>query len=108
MNSDLGDAFLKATGAIALVVVVLVGASVLNGWTLSVLWRWFMVPIFGLPALSIPQAIGVVTVIGYMTKDVDAKTDSRTTTEKWVSGIVALLVRPTVSLAMGWVVLRFM
>ena len=52
---------------ITLSVIFLVGAgaSVVNGITLSIIWGWFMVPIFGLPALNVPQAIAVTLVVGF-------------------------------------------
>ena len=32
----------------------------IRGWTLSLLWAWFVVPTFtGIPSISIPQALGL-------------------------------------------------
>lgn len=50
-------------GALAIVLVV-VWAAFWAGFTLSALWGWFIVPIFGLPALSVAQAYGVTLVLG--------------------------------------------
>lgn len=41
-------------------------ASIFGGWVLTVLWRWFIIPTFGLPALSIPLAIGINLVVGHL------------------------------------------
>ena len=35
---------------------LLVPLAILRGWVLSILWGWFMVPVFGLPALGIAQS----------------------------------------------------
>ena len=36
--------------------------TVYNGWILSIVWSWFMVPL-GLPTLSIAHGIGVICVM---------------------------------------------
>lgn len=46
-------------GILTFATVMMVVGSAVNGWALSTLWGWFIVPIFGLPSLTIPQAIGV-------------------------------------------------
>jgi hypothetical protein len=33
-------------------------AAVFNGYALSILWGWFVVPTFGVPALTVVQAHG--------------------------------------------------
>lgn len=51
------------TGIISVIPLVLLGAFVFS-W----LWLWFIVPIFGLPAITIWQAVGVVLVPAYFAK----------------------------------------
>lgn len=44
-----------------------VGAFALALWSayaLTYLWAWFVVPLFALPALSVPQAYGLMLVTG--------------------------------------------
>jgi hypothetical protein len=52
---------------------VIVVASVLNGFTLTVLWDWFIVPTFHLASLTIPQAIGLGMVISFLTYSANSK-----------------------------------
>lgn len=40
----------------------------LRGFVVSVLWKWFVVPL-GLPAISVPHGIGLSTLILFMTND---------------------------------------
>lgn len=47
--------------------IIVAGSCILNGAVLKLIWGWFMLPIFGLPTLSLTQAIGVSLVIGFMT-----------------------------------------
>lgn len=39
----------------------------LDAWVVMLLWGWFIVPVFNLPALGYLQAMGVSLVIGYLT-----------------------------------------
>jgi len=52
---------------LAFIAGIMVVSCLLRGWVLSILWRWFMVPTLGLPALSVPQAIGIALVVGMLT-----------------------------------------
>ena len=51
--------------ALALIAGLLVAVpiTIWRGYVLSVLWAWFIVPLFGLPALSIPLAIGLMVIV---------------------------------------------
>ena len=49
--------------------MAIVGVSVAwDGYVLSILWRWFAVPLFHLPVLTIAQAIGVSVIVALLTK----------------------------------------
>ena len=49
--------------------------SILRGWVLSILWGWFVVPVFSLPNLTVVQAIGISLIIGFLTYQSDAKSN---------------------------------
>lgn len=60
-NSD------RVLGCLLLLVgyVLLVAIAVpLHAWTLTILWRWFVVPVFALPPLALWQAAGLKLVAG--------------------------------------------
>lgn len=40
---------------------------IINGVVLKLLWVWFVVPTFGLPALTLPVAIGVMLIANVLT-----------------------------------------
>ena len=61
-NKLFGCIGLAVTGFGATAIVMTVGA-ILEGWALSVLWEWFVVPLLGLPALPIVYAIGFSTIV---------------------------------------------
>lgn len=66
-----------ALGGIAAIALSLVWGGFWMGLTLSTLWEWFIVPVFGLPVLGILQAYGVALVAramrGYEHKERDGK-----------------------------------
>lgn len=50
-------------GGIAALVLGLAWGAAWAGFTLSVLWGWFVVPTFGLTAISAAQAYGIALVV---------------------------------------------
>lgn len=41
--------------------------SIVEGFLLATLWGWFIAPIFHLPLLSVPQAIGIALTVTLVT-----------------------------------------
>jgi hypothetical protein len=69
---------LSCLGLTFLIPLVTVGLYALNGWVLSLLWQWFVTTTFGLSPLTIPQAIGVAIVVGFLTSSYkDTKQEER-------------------------------
>ena len=68
------------------------------------LWAWFVVPIFGLPALTLPQAFGLSLLCHFWTwQHFSAKCkDERPIGEK-VAEVVGLLIAPWFTLLMAWI-----
>lgn len=101
------EAFLAVVGIIIAFFALAFVSACWSGYVLSILWGWFMVPVFHLPVLSIPTAIGIALVIGYLTKqstsDLEKKED-----HKWYSAFVEAFTKPAVSLLVGWIVKQFL
>jgi hypothetical protein len=80
---------------------------IFQGWVLTVLWSWFVVPTFRLPELSIAVAIGLTLVVS-MFKTYTINNDKNLTSEdKLVKAVAAVLV-PLFVLFFGWIVHLFM
>ena len=48
----------------AIVVILGIPTSIVNGWALSTLWGWFVKPVFtNLPALSLLQSVGIMLTV---------------------------------------------
>lgn len=89
--------------------VVLVGGSVtlaaiVNGFVLSTLWGWFIVPTFlGAPELGIVPAIGISLVVNYMTSHYTGKDDRSIGAQ-----FTYMVMYPALALLIGWIVHLFM
>lgn len=81
----------------------LVIAYLVDGLALKLLWNWFMVPTFGMKALSLVQAIGVGIVVGFMVqqhipRDEDARKDM----------MVHIIFMPIITIIIGYIAHLFM
>jgi len=94
--------------AILGVAVLLIIGTIWRGFVLSILWAWFAVPIFGLPALSITAAIGVALVIGFLVYQHQHYEDTRSDYQKIASSVGVVIFYPALVLLMGWVVTLFL
>lgn len=101
---------LAVFGAIVGVVIWMVFSSVVNGYVLSVLWGWFVVPTFNsAPELGIAPAIGIAMVVGYMTHQIhDCKKEERSISEEIWRGVGVTTLRPLLALFFGSVIHLFM
>lgn len=101
----------KTNGYLVLTALVLmVPGAMWSGYVLSVLWGWFIVPTFeGIPALSIPAAIGIASVVGYLTRGLARDTsDHKDPNDRLIQNIGESFLAPLFTLAFGWVVHLFM
>lgn len=90
--------FLVITGVLAGLPLLLLVSSCVNGWVLTKLWAWFMVPIFHLPTLTVWPAIGVALVARFLTyQDMDNK-------RKLGESVALAIIQPIISLGFGWLV----
>lgn len=89
----------------AAMIGALVAGVIWSGFVLSILWGWFFVPSLGLPALSVPSAIGIALVISYTTHQYQ-KTNSGDITgwEATLESLAHMLMNPALALLVGWIV----
>ena len=88
--------------AVPFAIALIAAIYVWSGYVLSVMWGWFIVPTFGLPALSIPTAIGVAMVAGMLAKQYIPNKD-----DGWKS-LSRPFIGPAVTFLAGWIVTRFL
>ena len=91
-------------------IVVVVVEAICEGFALSVLWRWFVASTFGLPVLSMPQAIGLMLVISVATSryiDND-QANRKDATDVLVEGLFYPIGLSAITLCIGVVVKAFL
>jgi len=87
---------------VAVLAVCTVGI-IWRGYVLSIVWAWFMVGTFGLPALSVAQAIGVALVGSALTHRYVPSTKGGS-----LEPIADMVFAPLLILAAAWVVRGFL
>lgn len=89
--------------------LLIVPNIILSGYVTSVLWDWFIVPLFNLPHLTIAQALGLGVCVSYLNSSgIDhAKRDEKDT---WANLGFAfgILFRPLIYLFVGWIYTLFL
>jgi hypothetical protein len=91
------DKILAALGAIVIIPV----SIALNGWAISVMWAWFIVP-FGLPQIGIAHAAGISALAGLFKSSAPKNDDDFIT----VAGKAIFF--PLFILFFGWIIHLFM
>lgn len=76
-----------------------------SGFVLSVLWGWFVVPVFHLPALTIPVAIGLGLIVGLLTQKIP--TDEELKASSIINVFLYPLINGTILLVAGYVAHMF-
>lgn len=86
--------------------VLSVCATILRGYTLSIMWGWFVVTTFAIAPISVPAAIGINILAALFTK-----THVRASTEREdavMYSLVYSMLWSMTALAVGYVVTKFM
>jgi hypothetical protein len=96
---------MKYFGWVSAIFVSLCVGTILNWWAFSLLWAWFVVPVFALPAISTGQAIGLSMFISFATyQAVDCQQSSDCAAEKFGAILSLAIIRPLLTLAIALVV----
>lgn len=99
---------LACFGLLALVVVSVVVSALMNGWVLSVLWGWFVVPLFNVQPLSVATAIGLSLAIGMLVSRESSSSDEKKDLSDAIAGVVVRVVFASLfTLFFGWIVKLF-
>ena len=111
MFKEIAGAVTSAIVGVGLLVIALAPALLVYGYVLSHLWVWFIVPQFGLPALSLASAVGVSLVTGYMSsgqrngREIEKKLSGMDYFKNYCSYRIML---PFMLLGVGYIVQRFL
>lgn len=104
-DKDLSGCF----GVLSLAAIAIVIGVIVNGWALATLWGWFVVPVFGLPVLTIGQAVGISCVTSFLfpkqTNQDDGK--KKETWENIFNLLSVTVLQPLFAVFVVWIVLQF-
>lgn len=94
--------FLTCVGAIVMFLLALTVYPFLYGWALSVLWGWFVVPVFGAPQITVWYAYGL-TLVAAMITGQTARVNGENKKAEW-STVIATMLSPLVIVFIGWII----
>jgi len=76
-------------------IVIFIIGVVLNGFALAVLWDWFVSDVFGVKNLSVPEALGIALLVGFLTHSYAE--DKRDIADK----LASIIARPIIVVLIG-------
>jgi hypothetical protein len=89
--------------------LLIIASSIYHGFVLTKLWSWFVVPVFSAPHLSIPAAIGLCLIVGFMSKDNDSSNhEKKPLWEVIFDATLKAAIVPSLSLLTGYIVSHYM
>ena len=79
-----------------------------RAFAVTVLWAWFIVPLFALPSLPVAGAAGITAMVALLVPNRVEKSDLKDLPlEKVVSMSIAAAGFPAVALFVGWIATLF-
>jgi hypothetical protein len=95
----------KALAAVVLAAIFFIPLGLLDGWALSVLWRWYVVPVFDIRPISVIEAFGLALFVGLLRAKRSPERDEDAL-EGTLAEIFFVAFMPLFFLGMGWVWLQ--
>ena len=95
-------------GKFMTVVLAMLISPIINGFVITKLWLWFIVPTFEANPLRVVEAIGLMFLINYIKAKQDTKADKDKFWKQFGTNIIYLILMAGFSLLSGWIVQMFM
>ena len=95
-------------GKFMTVVLAMLISPIINGFVLTKLWMWFIVPTFEANPLRVVEAIGLMFLINYVKAKRDKEADKDKFWEQFATHMVYLILMAGFALLSGWIVQMFM
>lgn len=88
--------------------VFIAASSLINAFVLLKLWAWFVVPTFAAPAITLPVAIGLGSIIGLLQHvQSQQEKEGEEPLAKWGRIFGHLIAKPALYLVVGYIASRF-
>ena len=101
----------KVLGGFALLMFMIVFGAIMNGYVVSVLWGWFIVPTFDAPTLNIPSAIGIALVVRVLTHQQQAQKEvdeDKSFAHLLIMAFLLILIQALLTLLAGYIIHLYM
>lgn len=85
--------------------VTAVFSDLFSGYVLSTLWGWFIVSKFGLPALSVPYALGIMVIATFLTARLAVRPEGEKV--EYMQQLAFSITKAAMCLLMGYIYLQF-
>ncbi len=99
---------MKQIGYITTFLITMLIGSLIQGYTISILWGWFISPLFELKILSIQMAIGMSLFISYTTNHQKIEENKQSFSKQMFSSMSLVSLRSLVVLMIGWCATLFL
>ncbi len=109
MSKD-SEQVLSCVGLIGLWILTVIISSVAQGFTVAMLWQWFVVPVFGLPTISIVVALGLGLIFSVYkgVQKAPTKDSEEYGLQKWLTSLLGQLGGYDFVLLFGFILNLFM
>ena len=95
-------------GKFMTVVLAMIISPIINGFVITKLWLWFVVPTFEANPLRVVEAIGLMFLINYIKAKRDNEADKDKFWEQFATNIIFMFLMAGFTLLSGWIVQMFM
>ena len=94
---------------IGMIIGSIIGIIYIRAYCILKLWEWFIVPLFHLPLLTIPYALGISLFIGMFMLPMKFNDNeiSDNFWKKYINVISTFISQPIFSLIFGWIIHHF-
>ena len=96
---------MSGAGCVILAVAIVV-SMLLDGLVLRALWGWFVVPTFGIPALTLVQAIGIGLIVSLLIMTQGTQS-TKSFEDQAIDSLGWTIVKPLMFLFLGYIVYLF-
>lgn len=95
-------------GSVTVVIGYIVLTSVMNGWVLTYLWQWFVMPVFDIRSILIVEAIGISMIATFLARHASRQKENRTIEEQKIEAIQYGILHPLIVLGVAYIVHLFL
>ncbi len=78
---------------------------IIQGWSISTLWNWFIAPL-GVPQIGVATALGISLTTSLLRFKGRESEEKRTHRER-LERLVGFFLVPVIGVGIGWIVLQF-